>query len=107
MKQAIGYVAIFVRDYDEAIKFYVDTLGFHLVEDTFVEAQRKRWVLLAPPGPKETRLLLRRVTSNTREASRAVRKDSASPWNGAPLSAGRQLGRGLSRAIHQAILRVH
>jgi catechol 2,3-dioxygenase-like lactoylglutathione lyase family enzyme len=64
LKQAIGYVAIIVRDYDEAIKFYVDTLGFHLVEDTFVEAQQKRWVLLAPPGSQETRLLLARAVGD-------------------------------------------
>ncbi len=41
--QSIGYVAVVVRDYDEAIKFYVDTLGFDLVEDTYIEAQDKRW----------------------------------------------------------------
>ena len=45
MKQTIGYVTLVVRDYDEAIRFYVETLGFVLIEDTFVEAQNKRWVL--------------------------------------------------------------
>jgi catechol 2,3-dioxygenase-like lactoylglutathione lyase family enzyme len=58
MKQSIGYVALVVREYDEAIQFYVDTLGFRLVEDTVIAAQNKRWVLLAPPGSYETRLLL-------------------------------------------------
>jgi catechol 2,3-dioxygenase-like lactoylglutathione lyase family enzyme len=61
MKQSIGYVALVVRDYDEAIAFYVDTLGFRLVEDKPIEAQNKRWVLLAPPGSTETRLLLARA----------------------------------------------
>ena len=61
MKQSIGYVALVVRDYDEAIEFYVDTLGFRLIEDTFIEAQQKRWVLVAPPGSTETRLLLARA----------------------------------------------
>ena len=61
MKQAIGYVAVVVEDYDEAIKFYVGTLGFSLIEDTFIEAQNKRWVLVAPPGSTETRLLLARA----------------------------------------------
>lgn len=61
MKQSIVYVALVVQDYDEAIKFYVDTLGFRLVEDTFIEAQNKRWVLVAPPGSTETRLLLARA----------------------------------------------
>lgn len=50
MTQAIGHVALVVRDYDQAIAYYVDTLGFRLVEDTFIEAQNKRWVLVAPPG---------------------------------------------------------
>jgi catechol 2,3-dioxygenase-like lactoylglutathione lyase family enzyme len=49
-----------VQDYDEAIQFYVDTLGFHLIEDTYIAEQNKRWVLVAPPGSTETRLLLAR-----------------------------------------------
>jgi catechol 2,3-dioxygenase-like lactoylglutathione lyase family enzyme len=61
MKQSIGYAALVVQDYDEAITFYVDTLGFRLIEDTFIEAQNKRWVLVAPPGSTETRLLLARA----------------------------------------------
>ena len=65
MKQAIGYVAVVVEDYDEAIKFYVDTLGFRLVEDTFIEAQNKRWVLVAPPGSTESKLLLARAVGMT------------------------------------------
>jgi len=61
MKQTIGYIAVVVEDYDEAITFYVERLGFHLVEDTFIEAQNKRWVLVAPPGSTETKLLLARA----------------------------------------------
>jgi catechol 2,3-dioxygenase-like lactoylglutathione lyase family enzyme len=61
MNQNIGYVALVVRDYDEAIDFYVNTLGFELLEDTAVEAQHKRWVLLAPPGSSGARLLLARA----------------------------------------------
>ena len=61
MKQSIGYVALVVRDYDAAIDFYVGTLGFTLIEDTYVEAQNKRWVLVAPPGATESRLLLARA----------------------------------------------
>jgi catechol 2,3-dioxygenase-like lactoylglutathione lyase family enzyme len=61
MKQSIGYVSLVVRDYDEAINFYVGTLGFALVEDTFIETQNKRWVLIAPPGSTESRLLLARA----------------------------------------------
>ncbi len=64
MKQAIGYIALVVEDYDEAIRFYVETLGFRLVEDTFVPAQQKRWVLVAPPGSSKTKLLLARAVGD-------------------------------------------
>ena len=57
MKQFISAVALLVPDYDEAIAFYVDSLGFTLVEDTRM-SETKRWVLVAPPGSNETRLLL-------------------------------------------------
>ena len=61
MQQAIGQVALVVREYDEAIDFYVDTLGFTLVEDAYIPAQDKRWVVVAPPGASESRLLLARA----------------------------------------------
>ncbi len=61
MKQSIGYVSVVVRDYDEAIRFYVDVLGFFLVEDTYIAAQDKRWVLVSPPGSVESKLLLARA----------------------------------------------
>ena len=68
MKQSIGYVALVVRDYDKAIEFYVGTLGFTLIEDTYVEAQNKRWVLVAPPGATESRLLLARAVGEEQSA---------------------------------------
>lgn len=61
MQQHLGLVSIVVRDYDEAINFYVGTLGFKLVEDTPVPEQQKRWVVVAPPGARESRLLLARA----------------------------------------------
>jgi catechol 2,3-dioxygenase-like lactoylglutathione lyase family enzyme len=61
MNQTIGQVAIVVREYDEAIDFYVETLGFRLIEDTPVHAQDKRWVVVAPPGSSTARLLLARA----------------------------------------------
>src|SRR5258708_39712543 len=61
MKQSIGQIALVVRDYDEAIHFYVGTLGFTLVEDTYIPEQDKRWVVVAPPGSSESRLLLARA----------------------------------------------
>jgi len=61
MKQSIGTVALVVKEYDEAIDFFVNSLGFHLLEDTFIAAQNKRWVVIAPPGSTGTRLLLARA----------------------------------------------
>jgi catechol 2,3-dioxygenase-like lactoylglutathione lyase family enzyme len=61
MKQSIALVSLVVRDYDEAIQFYVGKLGFALIEDTDVPEQAKRWVVLAPPGAGECRLLLARA----------------------------------------------
>ena len=49
-RQSLAHVALVVRDYDEAIDFYVGTLGFTLVADDYQPAQDKRWVLVAPPG---------------------------------------------------------
>ena len=69
MKQSIGQISVVVRDYDEAIAFYVKTLGFTLVEDTYIASQDKRWVIVAPPGSTESRLLLARA-GNDEQASR-------------------------------------
>ena len=69
MKQSIALVSLVVPEYDEGIAFYVGVLGFMLVEDTFIPEQDKRWVVVAPPGATETRLLLARA-SNTEQSSR-------------------------------------
>jgi lactoylglutathione lyase len=66
MTQRLGYVALVVRDYDEAIAFYTQSLGFQLVEDSGATdrlGQDKRWVLVAPPGPGGTNLLLARAST--------------------------------------------
>jgi catechol 2,3-dioxygenase-like lactoylglutathione lyase family enzyme len=52
-----------VRDYDEAIAFYVGVLGFTLIEDTFVPEQNKRWVVVAPSGSEGSRVLLARAAN--------------------------------------------
>ena len=55
-------VALVVRDYEEAIAFYTKKLHFTLVEDTYQPAQDKRWVVVAPPGSRGTKLLLARAS---------------------------------------------
>lgn len=49
MKQRIAHVTLLVPDYDAGLRFYVDTLGFDLLEDTRV-SPAKRWVRVAPKG---------------------------------------------------------
>jgi catechol 2,3-dioxygenase-like lactoylglutathione lyase family enzyme len=68
MKQAIGQVALVVREYDEALDFYVGALGFTLVEDTYIPEQDKRWVVVAPPGASESPLLLARAMGEEQAA---------------------------------------
>jgi catechol 2,3-dioxygenase-like lactoylglutathione lyase family enzyme len=48
--QWLSMVSLVVKDYDEALAFYVGKLGFRLVEDSFVPEQNKRWVVIEPPG---------------------------------------------------------
>jgi len=67
MNQQLGLVALVVREYDEALDFFVGTLGFRLVEDRPVPAQAKRWVVIAPPGSGGAQLLLARAASPEQE----------------------------------------
>ncbi|MBJ7597663.1 MAG: extradiol dioxygenase [Candidatus Nephthysia bennettiae] len=62
MPSEIAVVALLVRDYDEAIAFYVDVLGFSLIEDSALD-QFKRWVVVRPPGANGTSLLLARAAT--------------------------------------------
>jgi catechol 2,3-dioxygenase-like lactoylglutathione lyase family enzyme len=68
MKQSLGLVSLVVRDYDEALSFFVGKLGFVLIEDTFVPEQSKRWVVVSPPGASESRLLLARAFAPEQES---------------------------------------
>ncbi|MDQ1007623.1 catechol 2,3-dioxygenase-like lactoylglutathione lyase family enzyme [Streptomyces sp. V4I23] len=65
----IALVSLVVRDYDEAIAFYRDALGFDLVEDTD-RGDSSRWVVVRPPGaPAGTGLLLARAKNASERAS--------------------------------------
>jgi catechol 2,3-dioxygenase-like lactoylglutathione lyase family enzyme len=58
----LDLVAIVVDEYDPAIRFFVDTLGFELVEDspsTTNDGRAKRWVVVRPPGAPTGLLLAR------------------------------------------------
>ncbi len=63
MKQALAHVALVVRDYDEAIAWFTEKLGFDLVADQYQPEQDKRWVLVAPPGSTGASILLARAAT--------------------------------------------
>lgn len=63
INQSLGLVSLVVRDYDEALSFFVGKLGFELVEDTPVPEQNKRWVVVKPKGANGSCLLLARASS--------------------------------------------
>jgi catechol 2,3-dioxygenase-like lactoylglutathione lyase family enzyme len=68
MKHEIVHIALVVRDYDEAIAFYTQKLGFTLIEDTYQPEQDKRWVVVAPAGASGTTLLLARASTAEQES---------------------------------------
>jgi catechol 2,3-dioxygenase-like lactoylglutathione lyase family enzyme len=68
MKQHIAHMALVVGDYDEAVSFYTEKLGFELVEDTML-TETKRWVLVVPKGGGQCCLLLAKA-ANEEQRSR-------------------------------------
>jgi len=68
MQQSLAHIALVVRDYDEAIAYYTQVLGFELLEDE-PRGPGKRWVVVAPRGSRGTSLLLARA-ANPEQQSR-------------------------------------
>ena len=66
--QTLGLISLVVRDYDEALAFYVGKLGFTLVEDSEVPAQAKRWVVVTPSDATGAKLLLARASTPEQQA---------------------------------------
>lgn len=67
MKQRIAHISLVVSDYDEAIIFYTQKLGFDLIEDTVLSAT-KRWVLVAPKGTCGFSLLLAKADNDEQQS---------------------------------------
>jgi catechol 2,3-dioxygenase-like lactoylglutathione lyase family enzyme len=63
MQQSIAHIALVVEDYDAAIQFYTEVLGFDLLEDTPLSTT-KRWVRVAPKGSTGTQLLLAKAAND-------------------------------------------
>jgi uncharacterized glyoxalase superfamily protein PhnB len=68
MAQHLSLVALVVADYDVAIDWYTQKAGFELIED-IPQPDGKRWVVVAPPGSRESRILLARAADD-HQASR-------------------------------------
>ncbi len=68
MKQSLVHVAVVVADYDEAIAFYTEKLGFELLEDIYIPEQDKRWVLVAPTGGDGAAVLLAKASGAEQQA---------------------------------------
>ncbi len=68
MKQVIARIALVVKDYNEAIDFYVNKLDFRLTEDTVLSPE-KRWVVVTPPGATECSLLLAKAANEEQSKS--------------------------------------
>jgi catechol 2,3-dioxygenase-like lactoylglutathione lyase family enzyme len=71
MPQTIGYIALLVRDYDEALAFFTQSLNFTIVEDTPSKdraGRDKRWVLIRPRGSHGTDLLLAKASTPEEES---------------------------------------
>ena len=64
----LAHVALLVREYDEALAYFTGCLDFQVLEDTPV-SPAKRWVLVAPPGARETALLLARAVTAEQSAT--------------------------------------
>jgi catechol 2,3-dioxygenase-like lactoylglutathione lyase family enzyme len=63
MEQHLGLVALLVNDYDEAISFYTQKLGFILIEDTAM-TDTKRWVVVSPRGHNGCHILLAKAAND-------------------------------------------
>lgn len=72
MQQSLAHIALVVRDYDEAIAFYVGKLGFTLIADDYQPEQDKRWVLVAPPGSQSGACSILLARASTPEQERFI-----------------------------------
>ncbi len=68
MNQRIAHIALLVKDYDEAIKFYTEKLNFKIIEDTKL-SETKRWVIISPTGSAGCNILLAKAANEKQLAS--------------------------------------
>lgn len=76
----IGLVSLVVADYDDAIDFYVNKVGFELIEDTDM-GNGKRWVIVGPRGARESRLCWHRHRGKHKPLPSAIRPAGGSDFS--------------------------
>ena len=67
MNQYLAHIALVVKEYDEAIDFYCNKLGFELKEDSMM-SETKRWVIVQPKGEGSCSLLLARAVGDEQQS---------------------------------------
>lgn len=65
--QKLAHVALVVNDYDEAIAFYTNKLGFTLIEDS-VQSEIKRWVIVSPNSENSSQILLAKAVGEEQKS---------------------------------------
>jgi catechol 2,3-dioxygenase-like lactoylglutathione lyase family enzyme len=76
MNHALAHVALLVADYDEAIAWFCDKLGFAVVIDQDQPEQGKRWVVIAPPGAQAGGCTILLARASTREQAACIGNQS-------------------------------
>ena len=71
MQQYLSQIALVVKDYDEAIDFYINKLGFELVEDTVLSPE-KRWVRIKPANAPSQGCHLLLAKASTAEQTKSI-----------------------------------
>jgi catechol 2,3-dioxygenase-like lactoylglutathione lyase family enzyme len=66
MQQKLAQIALVVNDYDEAIDFYINKLGFQLIEDT-QQSETKRWVVVKPNSEESCAILLAKAVGENQK----------------------------------------
>ncbi len=67
MNQRLATISLVVKDYDEALEFYINKLGFELIEDTKL-SDEKRWVVVRPKGDGNCSLLLAKAANEEQKS---------------------------------------
>lgn len=68
MAQMLSAVTLVVPDYDAALSYYVGVMGFELVDDAKI-SETRRWIVVRPPGARETGLLLAKADGDDQQAA--------------------------------------